>query len=119
MDFSVNLKLLRQARGMTQSELAKELNVSGGLIGFYETGDRRPSYEQLDRIAAFFDVGLDELMGRDTSEGDMAAAKSRQTAVMLEENSELSDLIETAKELSKDDLVILTQLAKRLKEKTK
>lgn len=119
MDFSVNLKLLRQARGMTQSELAKELNVSGGLIGFYETGDRRPSYEQLDRIAAFFDVGMDELMGRDTSEGDMATAKSRQTAVMLEENSELSDLIETAKELSKDDLVLLTQLAERVKGNTR
>ena len=119
MDFSVNLKLLRQARGMTQSELAKELNVSGGLIGYYETGDRRPSYEQLDRIAAFFDVGLDELMGRDTSKGDMAAAKSRQTAIMLEENPELSDLIETAKELSKDDLVLLTQLAERVKGNTR
>ena len=119
MDFSINLKLLRQARGMTQSELARELNDSGGLIGNYETGDRRPSYEQLDRIAAFFDVGLDELMGRDTSKGDMAAAKSRQTAIMLEESPELSALIETAKELSKDDLVLLTQLAERVKGNTR
>lgn len=118
MDFSVNLRALRQARGMSQSELAKELDVSSGLIGFYETGGRRPSYEQLERIAKFFDVGLDYLMGRDPEKECVINPNNLQTMKMIEENPELSDLIDTAKQLSKEDIVLLTGLAKRLKEKT-
>ena len=36
------IRQLRQRAGMTQSELAKGLNVSPALISAYELGDRKP-----------------------------------------------------------------------------
>lgn len=44
MLLNTRLKELRKENGITQSELAKSLNVSRSSIAMYENGDRIPSY---------------------------------------------------------------------------
>lgn len=58
------IKELRKEKGMTQAELAKILNVSDRSVGFYETGERDPDTETLNKLANFFDVSVDYLLGR-------------------------------------------------------
>ena len=61
--FSKRLKELREIAGLTQEQLAKELNVSRGAISYYEKCERTPDIEFLESTSMFFDVPLDYLMG--------------------------------------------------------
>ena len=65
MNFSENLKLLRQAKGVTQTALAQHLNTTLKSVSHWETGYTEPSISQLIAIADYFDVSLDELLGRE------------------------------------------------------
>ena len=67
MKFEENLKKLRSLRGISQATLAEALNVSTGLIGMYEAGKRKPSYEMLETIADYFNVSIDYLTGKESS----------------------------------------------------
>lgn len=58
------LKEIRNIKQITQRELAKMLKVSPSTIAMYETGQRAPDPEMLKRIAEYFNVSLDWLMGR-------------------------------------------------------
>lgn len=61
--FSENLKLLREARNITQQQLADKLEVSRSTIGMYENGSREPDFEMLEIIADFFNVDMGRLIG--------------------------------------------------------
>lgn len=60
--FSDNLKQLRKAKGITQTQFATEFNISAGTIAMWETGKRMPDTEMLRRIAQFFNVSIDFLL---------------------------------------------------------
>lgn len=62
--FGDRLKLLRKNGNYTQKELGEKLNVSGRVIGYYESNERFPDKETLTRLADFFDVSVDYLLGR-------------------------------------------------------
>jgi len=49
---------------MTQAELGKILGVGKTTISQYETGTRKPDAETLDKLAGFFAVSVDYLLGR-------------------------------------------------------
>lgn len=65
MTFSENLKSLRRAKGIGQAQLADILNTSLKSVSHWETGYTEPSISQLISIADYFDVSLDELLGRE------------------------------------------------------
>ena len=58
------LKLLRKARKINQMELAEKLGVSRSAIATWECGKRQPDFETLCRVADFFNVSADYLLGR-------------------------------------------------------
>lgn len=60
-DKTIPLSRLREAKGMSQKDLANELNVSIGLIGLYETGRRKPSFDRAIQIAQFFDLPVEKI----------------------------------------------------------
>ncbi len=61
--FGERLKKLRTERGILQRELADHLKVSRVTITQYETGNRSPDDEIKKKIAEYFNVSLDYLMG--------------------------------------------------------
>lgn len=76
--FAKRLKFLREEAGLNQTQLAKALNVSRGSISFYESCDRAPDIEFLSKLATFFDVSADWLIGRtehSTIDGNETLAK--------------------------------------------
>ncbi|WP_099157305.1 helix-turn-helix domain-containing protein [Virgibacillus ndiopensis] len=62
------LKELRKKKGISQYEAAKELGFSRGQLANYEQGSREPDYSTLEKIADFFDVSVDYLLGRSDTE---------------------------------------------------
>lgn len=64
--FRIRLKELRENMGLSQREFASQLNISSSAVGMWESGAREPkSLNELQRIADFFDVTIDYLLGRD------------------------------------------------------
>ena len=57
---------LRKSKNLSQAELAKIINIGTSTLGMYETGKREPNNEMLSRIADFFNVTTDYLLGRIT-----------------------------------------------------
>lgn len=62
--FSSNLIKLRKSLKKTQVEMANILNISRAAYGSYEQGTREPDMEMLQKIANFFNVTIDYLLGR-------------------------------------------------------
>ena len=60
----VRLKELRKKKGISQLRLATELNTSQNTISRYETGEREPGIAELIKIANYFNVSVDYLIGR-------------------------------------------------------
>lgn len=67
---------LRSEKGMNQRELANVLGVSNGAIGMWETGKREPDLDMVSKIAAFFNVSVDFLVGNTEQAGSNAPAVS-------------------------------------------
>lgn len=71
--FADRIKELRKAKGLTQIQFAREFNVANGTVGMWETGKREPDFETTQRIADFFGVTVDELLGRGGKKEEPAA----------------------------------------------
>jgi transcriptional regulator with XRE-family HTH domain len=64
MEFKNILISLRNEKGIDRETLAKHLNITYSSVAKYETGERTPNAEMLTKIAEFFNVSIDFLLGR-------------------------------------------------------
>ena len=58
------LKKLRENKKITQLEFSQIMNVAPSTVGLWEQGRREPSYKSLNKIADFYGVTTDYLLGR-------------------------------------------------------
>ena len=77
--FAVRLRMLRQANGLTQEEVAAKLNLHRTSYTKYETACATPDYACLVQLAELFHVSADYLLGK----GDEPAANE----VLLQDNT--------------------------------
>lgn len=63
-DFANRLKLLRKERNLKAEEIAEILNSKKRIIFSYEKNEAKPSFERLLKLADYFDVSLDYLVGK-------------------------------------------------------
>ncbi|MHA6167908.1 helix-turn-helix domain-containing protein [Bacillus mojavensis] len=54
---------LRKSKKLTQQGLAEKLKITRSSLSQYEIGNRQPDYETLKKIADFFEVTTDYLLG--------------------------------------------------------
>ncbi|MDB6375251.1 helix-turn-helix domain-containing protein [Photorhabdus bodei] len=69
--FSERLKMLREARGLTQSRLAEMIEVLPRVYNRWERGHIVPQLESLIKLADVLQVSLDELVGRRETSKDV------------------------------------------------
>ena len=62
--FQERLRELRKGKGFTMEKMADELGISSGSISNYENGQRLPDIEIAAKIADYFGVSIDYLIGR-------------------------------------------------------
>lgn len=60
----MRLKELRKKKGISQLRLATDLNTTQNTISRYETGEREPGIDELIKIADYFNISVDYLVGR-------------------------------------------------------
>ena len=65
-DFSRVITLLRKERGITQKQAAADLGVSQALLSHYEKGIRECGLDFVVRVADYYEVSCDYLLGRST-----------------------------------------------------
>jgi transcriptional regulator with XRE-family HTH domain len=69
--FRERLKAARELRGLSQSQLATNAELPPSSVSHFEAGARKPSFENLKRLAGALDVTTDYLLGRaDTPNAD-------------------------------------------------
>ena len=61
--FGERLKQLRKDAGIGQNQLAEQLQLSNASISYWETGKQSPTAEAVFRLAVFFGVSADYLLG--------------------------------------------------------
>lgn len=64
MKYGDRLKQLRNEKKLSQQELADKLGINRSTYARYETSATQPDYETLQKLADFFDVSIDYLLGR-------------------------------------------------------
>ena len=62
-----NIKKLREARGMSQSDLADTLGVRPPSVWKWENEISPPKYENLLAMSKLFGCSMDHVMGQDTA----------------------------------------------------
>lgn len=64
----MRIKELREVAGLTQNELAEQLNVNQTAVSQWERNTAMPSAEKLPMLADALHCTIDALFGRDTQD---------------------------------------------------
>ncbi|MBO5328638.1 MAG: helix-turn-helix transcriptional regulator [Clostridia bacterium] len=123
MVINENLKQLRIDSGLTQYELAKNLNIGQSTIVGYEKGDREPTITNISRYAKYFGVSIDFIVGLEDdfgikkTDGAVApSAYSKEEQKIIEDYRRLNYM---SKKLILQTLATLQPSASETKQKKK
>jgi transcriptional regulator with XRE-family HTH domain len=72
--FPDRLRCAREYRGLNQGELADRAKLQSSAISHFETGTRKPSFDNLRLLADTLDVTTDYLLGRVSEFKELAGA---------------------------------------------
>lgn len=108
---------LRKDKGLLQKELAQLLGVSIGTISNYETGVHNPEIETLIKLADYFNVSVDYMLGRIKFRANLDILNHLVTT----ENKQLTagELLNNILALSNDNRKALVEYLELLKMKEK
>ena len=62
MEFNNRIKMLRQERGLSKTEIGKRFGVSRRAVYAWENGDKYPEIPRLIQLAQFYNVSVDCLL---------------------------------------------------------
>lgn len=65
--FRIRLKDLREKMGLSQYAFADKFGVAQSTVGSWEAGKREPNFTTMQRLADFFGVSVDFLLGHEES----------------------------------------------------
>ena len=114
MSFGELLVKLRTEKKIFQKELASYLNVSIGTISNYENGIHTPDLATLCRLADYFNVSTDYLLGRTEFAYDLSFLNKR-----IAVNYTISDIANTTLELTPNNISSLLDYLELLKLRNK
>ena len=114
MNFGNNLRNLRIQRGLTQYQLAQEMNMSQGAVAAYEVGRNEPSFQVIQRFADYFHVSPYSLLpfGEIFDENEKAIIGE-----IILDNPKLSSLFDIVQNFNDTDLDTLIVVAGSLRAK--
>lgn len=120
--FKTRLRKLRENKDLTQEELAKAIGVTRSSLASWETGRREPDFETVSKLADFFNVSVDYLLGRD----DNSSQDDRQYVIdddaleyldELHKRPEMKTLFDVSRKASKEDIETAIAIIEALKKK--
>ncbi|MDR0404778.1 MAG: helix-turn-helix transcriptional regulator [Oscillospiraceae bacterium] len=115
------IALLRKERGLSQKKIAKDLGVSQALLSHYERGIRECSLNFIVKIADYYDVSCDYLLGRspDKTGKTLKMEDLPDTDSVKKENTSIGSLLPVLnKKLLVSSLVIIFDILQKVKNKS-
>lgn len=100
MELGEIIKELRINKGLTQERLGQLINLAESTISLYESNKRSPDYETLKKIADFFEVTTDYLLGRTNKKKLANINNSTIKSNSLEQDYFLDDLLKRVPDLT-------------------
>jgi transcriptional regulator with XRE-family HTH domain len=107
MNMGERLRELRLRRKISQEEVARHIGITRSAYSHYEINNRQPVYETLIKLAAYFDVSLDYMIG-----GAQSKAKS-DLSVTPDTREILSLLQHMSQEQRKRSINLITDLIRQ------
>ena len=104
----MKIKELRRAKGWTQTDLAKKINVTAQVVSNWERGYTSLSAEDVQRLSQVFDVSMDDIAKK--PEKDEEWDKLYQLVQTKGTEIEVKTLLRSAVHLSKGQLRDLLQM---------
>ncbi|MFB9275191.1 helix-turn-helix domain-containing protein [Cohnella cellulosilytica] len=83
MTMGDRLRELRLRRKISQEEVARHIGITRSAYSHYEINNRQPVYETLIKLAAFFDVSLDYIIGGTQPKPQLPPSGSPETGEMM------------------------------------
>ena len=106
-------KGLREEKKITQKDIANYLRVSDRLVGYYENGQRMPPPDMLEKIADYFSVSVDFLLGRtEIRESAQQILNDRLKYNSTSQSDDFSEQIHNLSTESQEDLKKYLELLK-------
>ena len=109
-----NIKKARTDKHLSQRALADIIGVSQQTVGSWEVGRTSPDNEMLKKLAAFFNVSVDYLLGRTDEPGGFQKGDSTKETMVGETNAATGGstiLMRAQSELDEDELKQLENMA--------
>ena len=103
-----NIRNLRTARGMTQSDLADRLHVVRQTVSKWEKGLSVPDAEMLEKMAELFDVSVSELLGSRIPETETTTDSVAEQLAIL--NTQLANQLAFRKRVFRTVLTIVASV---------
>lgn len=85
--FKVNLLHLMQARGLSAKALGAEINVTPATLSRYLSGNRTPDLPYVVKIAQYFSVSIDWLLGLNGDKFDIMPKEVQEVAELYQLSS--------------------------------
>jgi len=99
------IRLLREEKGLKQKEIGSIIGVKESCVGKYEYDQRRPTPDTINKLADYFQVSSDFLLGR--SDIRLPADK-----IIAEHDEMIADLAE-------EDRKMIKKIANSIREQNK
>lgn len=106
------IKVARQSRGLSQRDIAERIGLSSSVVGMYETGKRRPSYEALEALCDVFNVPMSYFSEHAEVADDDELWELREE---MRRNPDLRTLFSLTKKATPDDMRKMISIIKTLK----
>ena len=107
MEFAERLKTLRKQVKLTQAQIAEKLNISQQAYASWERGTKKPTQENLVKIAQVLNVSVDYLVGNLEEDDELDNIE-----LLFRMNSK--GLTEEEKEIFKRELIEFMEERKRV-----
>ena len=108
--FVRNLRFLMDARGITQADICRELNVSSATASDWCTGKKYPRVDAMQRLADLLGVMFSTL----TTEGGLQDYEDQKRLEALHQDPRLGLLFDRSRKMSHEDVEFMLQMAERI-----
>lgn len=107
------IKIIREENQLSQIDFAKLFNVSNTTVSQWESGKRQPDYTALIKIADYFNVSVDYLLGRTNQRAEKTEQKQN---INVDENIDVEKIFIAAHDESGKPVPATEGLKKLIKE---
>jgi len=107
------IRELREARGIEQKEFAIDLGISQPTVSAWENGKKTPSANNWNKIADYFGVSVDYVMGREMNDEEQELIEYLEE---LRSRPEKRMLFSLTKGATKADVEKIVKIIETLKE---